>query len=56
MPELELRALHANHKSAVESVLRGARVFREEEIRTALDVFDEALRPYEDYHLSLIHI
>jgi ribosomal protein S18 acetylase RimI-like enzyme len=50
VPELELRALHANHKPAVESVLRGARVFREEEIRTALDVFDEALRPYEDYH------
>jgi ribosomal protein S18 acetylase RimI-like enzyme len=51
MPELELRALHANHKKAVESVLRGARVFREEEVRTALDVFDEALRPYEDYRM-----
>jgi len=51
VPELELRALHTNHKKAVESVLRGARVFREEEVRTALDVFDEALRPYEDYRM-----
>jgi ribosomal protein S18 acetylase RimI-like enzyme len=51
VPELELRALHANHKSAVESVLRGAGVFRAEEIRTAVEVFDEALRPYEDYRL-----
>jgi ribosomal protein S18 acetylase RimI-like enzyme len=51
VPELELRALHSNHKNAVESVLRGARAFREEEILTALEVFDEAVRPYEDYRM-----
>lgn len=51
MPELLLRPLRAGHEHAVEEVLRGARVFREEEVETALEVFEESLRPYEDYRI-----